>query len=293
MKILLTGKTGQVGYELERSLQGLGEIVAVDRHQMDLANLDQVRDVIRTIKPQLIINPAAYTAVDLAESNPDIAMRINADAPAVMAAEAKLLGAAMIHYSTDYVFDGEKSGCYTEADTPNPQGIYGRSKLAGEQAIQAAGIPHLILRTSWIYGLRGKNFLLTVQRLAQERDELRIVADQFGAPTWSRTLAQATAYCVGRLQAMGVPAEIDHDAWAAHSGLYHLTAQGQTSWHGFTQAIVAHSSSVKKPRVTAIATQDYPLPARRPHNSVLSSERFMQTFCSLPNWDAALKLCLD
>lgn len=293
MKILLTGKTGQVGYELERTLQGLGEVVALDRQQMDLADLDQVRDAIRTIKPQLIINPAAYTAVDLAESNSDIAMRINAEAPEVMAAEAKKLGAAMIHYSTDYVFDGEKSGDYSETDTPNPQSAYGRSKLAGEQAIQAAGIPHLIFRTSWIYGLRGKNFLLTVQRLAQERDELRIVADQFGAPTWCRTLAEVTAHAMCQLQGGGAQANIDHDTWSAHSGLYHVTAQGRTSWHGFTQAIIAHSSGLKKPLVTPIATQDYPLPAKRPQNSVLSSQRFMQTFCSLPEWDAALKLCMD
>ncbi|MFJ7565846.1 dTDP-4-dehydrorhamnose reductase [Herminiimonas sp. NPDC097707] len=293
MKILLTGKTGQVGYELERTLQGLGEIVALDRQQMDLANLDQVRDVIRSVKPQLIINPAAYTAVDLAESAPDLAMRINADAPGVMAAEAKKLGAAMIHYSTDYVFDGEKAESYTEEDVPHPQSVYGRSKLAGEQAIQAAGIPHLILRTSWIYGLRGKNFLLTVQRLAQERDELRIVADQFGAPTWSRTLAEVTAHAICQLQGGGTQANIDHAAWSAHSGLYHVTAQGRTSWHGFTQAIIAHSSGLKQPKVTPIATQDYPLPAKRPQNSVLSSQRFMQTFCSLPEWDAALKLCVD
>ncbi len=293
MKILLTGKTGQVGYELERTLQGLGEVIALDRQQMDLADLNQVRDVIRTIKPQLIINPAAYTAVDLAETNVESAMRINAHAPEVMAAEAKKLGAAMIHYSTDYVFDGEKSGSYSETDIPNPQSVYGRSKLAGEQAIQAAGIPHLILRTSWIYGLRGKNFLLTVKRLAQERDELRIVADQFGAPTWCRTVAEATAYCVGRLQADVAQTEINHDAWEAHSGLYHLTAQGKTSWHGFTQAIVAHPAIVKKPKVTPISTQDYPLPAKRPQNSVLSSERFMQTFCGLPEWDAALTLCMD
>uniref|UniRef100_UPI0033418832 dTDP-4-dehydrorhamnose reductase n=1 Tax=Herminiimonas fonticola TaxID=303380 RepID=UPI0033418832 len=211
----------------------------------------------------------------------------------VMAAEAKKLGAAMIHYSTDYVFDGEKSGSYSETDTPNPQSVYGRSKLAGEQAIQAAGIPHLILRTSWIYGLRGKNFLLTVQRLAQERDELRIVADQFGAPTWCRTLAEVTAHAICQLQGGGAQTNIDHAAWSAHSGLYHVTAQGRTSWHGFTQAIIGHSSGLKKPLVTPIATQDYPLPAKRPQNSVLSSQRFMQTFCSLPEWDAALKLCMD
>lgn len=293
MKILLTGKTGQVGYELERTLQGLGEIVALDRQQMDLANLDQVRDVIRSVKPQLIINPAAYTAVDLAESAPDLAMRINADAPGVIAAEAKRLGAAMIHYSTDYVFDGEKEENYTEEDVPHPQSVYGRSKLAGEQAIQAAGIPHLILRTSWIYGLRGKNFLLTVQRLAQERDELRIVADQFGAPTWSRTLAEVTAHAICQLQGGGMQTTVNHAAWSAYSGLYHVTAQGRTSWHGFTQAIIAHSSGLKQPKVTPIATQDYPLPARRPQNSVLSSQRFMQTFCRLPEWEAALKLCVD
>jgi len=280
LKILLTGKTGQLGYEL-------------DRQQMDLTDLDQIRDVMRTVQPQLIINPAAYTAVDLAESNPDVAMRINAEAPAVMADEAKKLGAAMIHYSTDYVFDGDKPGSYSETDTPNPQSVYGRSKLAGEQAVKAAGIPHLIFRTSWIYGLRGKNFLLTVQRLAQQREELRIVADQFGAPTWSRTLAEVTAHALARLQSGISHADLNHAAWEKHAGLYHVSAQGETSWHGFTQAIIAHATTLKKPQVTAITTLDYPLPAKRPANSVLSSERFMQTFCSLPNWDDALKLCLD
>ncbi|MFC7299258.1 dTDP-4-dehydrorhamnose reductase [Herminiimonas aquatilis] len=293
MKILLTGKTGQLGYELERTLQGLGDVVALDRQQMDLTDLDQIRDVIRTVQPKLIINPAAYTAVDLAESNRDVAMRINAEAPAVMADEARKLGAAMIHYSTDYVFDGDNPGSYSETDTPNPQSAYGRSKLAGEQAIQAAGIPHLILRTSWIYGLRGKNFLLTVRRLAQERDELRIVADQFGAPTWSRTLAEVTGHALAQLQSGIRHADLNLDAWAEHTGLYHVSAQGKTSWHGFTQAIIAHPTVLKKPQVTPIATLDYPLPAKRPPNSVLSSERFMNTFCSLPNWDDALKLCLD
>jgi len=279
LKILLTGKTGQLGYELERTLQGLGDVVALDRQQMDLTDLDQIRDVMRTVQPQLIIN--------------DVAMRINAEAPAVMADEARKLGAAMIHYSTDYVFDGDKSGSYSETDFPNPQSVYGRSKLAGEQAIKAAGIPHLILRTSWIYGLRGKNFLLTVQRLAQQREELRIVADQFGAPTWSRTLAEVTAHALTRLQS-GMPyADLNYAAWEKHTGLYHVSAQGKTSWHGFTQAIIAHPTTLKKPQVTPITTHDYPLPAKRPANSVLSSERFMQTFCSLPNWDDALKLCLD
>lgn len=296
MKILLTGKSGQVGYELERSLQGLGEIVALDRSGMDLANLAQVREVIRTVKPALIVNPAAYTAVDLAESENDLAMRVNAEAPGVMAEEAKRLGAALIHYSTDYVFDGTKNGSYVEDDVPNPQNVYGRSKLAGERAIQESGVPHLILRTSWIYGTRGKNFLKTVQRLAQERDELRIVADQFGAPTWSRTIAEVTAHIVARLQAgsSSVSGQPIADAvWSRYSGLYHLTAQGKTSWHGFTQAIVDHASTGKKPVVVPIATQDYPLPARRPQNSVLSSDKLRQAFCDLPDWHEALKLCLD
>ena len=169
-RILLTGKTGQVGYELHRSLQGLGEIIALDRKQMDLADLAQVRNVIRQVKPDLIVNPAAYTAVDKAESELELAMRINAEAPAVMAEEARKLGAAMIHYSTDYVFDGLKTTPYAESDPTCPISVYGATKLAGERAIQDAGIPHLILRTSWVYGMRGKNFLLTVLRLAQERD---------------------------------------------------------------------------------------------------------------------------
>lgn len=296
MKILLTGRSGQVGYELQRTLQGLGQVIALDRSHMDLSDLDQVRAVIREVKPQLIVNPAAYTAVDQAESESEQAMCINAQAPEVMALEARKLGAAMIHYSTDYVFDGEQAGSYTEDDLPNPQSVYGRSKLAGEQAIQAAGIPHLILRTSWVYGARGKNFLLTVRRLAQERDELRIVADQFGAPTWSRTIAEATAHALIQMQRYSgtqQDAELDHEVWQSRGGLYHLTAQGRTSWHGLTQAILEHPSVSKKPRLTAIGTQDYPLPARRPANSSLSCERFMQTFCGLPAWDEALKLCQD
>jgi dTDP-4-dehydrorhamnose reductase len=289
IRILLTGKTGQVGYELERSLQGLGEITAVDRSQMDLSNLDQVRAVIRAVKPNLIINPAAYTAVDKAESEPELAMRINGHAPAVMAEEAKKLGAAMIHYSTDYVFDGTKTTPYTEDDPTCPINAYGRTKLAGEQAIQAAGIPHLILRTSWVYGMRGKNFLLTVLRLAQERDELRIVADQHGSPTWCRTIADSTAHIV----AQSHRASHVEDGWQGRSGLYHLTAQGQTTWHGFTQAILAHPSVAKKPTVTPIMAHEYPLPAARPANSVLSCARVTGAFCGLPAWDSALRLCQD
>lgn len=278
-RILITGKTGQVGYELERSLQGLGEIIALDRSQMDLADLDQVRDVIRRIKPTLIVNPADYTAVDKAESEPELALRINGEAPGVMAEEAKKLGAAMVHYSTDYVFDGSKDGPYDETDPTCPINVYGSSKLAGEQAIQATGIPRLILRTSWIYSTHGKNFLLTMLRLTKEREELSIVSDQFGAPTWSRTIADTTAHIVAQSLAA-----TDHAAWwNACSGLYHLTAQGRASWFGFTEAIMAHPSVVKKARLKPISAINYPMPAKRPANSMLSSRRLIETFCELPD----------
>ena len=192
-KILLTGKNGQVGWELERSLQPLGQVIAFDRSGLDLASPDSIRAVIREVKPELIVNPAAYTAVDKAESEPDLAMAVNGVAPGIIAEEAKRLGAALIHYSTDYVFDGTKAEPYTEDDVPKPINVYGKTKLAGEQAVQAIGVPHLIFRTSWVYGMRGKNFLLTILRMAKEKDELRIVDDQFGAPTWSRMIAETTA----------------------------------------------------------------------------------------------------
>ena len=284
MKILLTGATGQVGYELERSLQALGEVVALDRARMDLSDLDQVRDVVRAVRPGLIVNPAAYTAVDKAESEPELAHRVNAEAPAVMAAEARLLGAAMVHYSTDYVFDGSKQGAYVETDPTNPINVYGRSKLAGEQAIAAAGIPHLILRTSWVYGMRGKNFLLTMLRLARERDELRVVADQHGAPTWSRTIADTTAMLLAQARCGGA------QWWESNSGIYHLSAQGQTTWHGFTEAIVA--AAALECSILPITSAEYPVPARRPVNSVMSSAKLMRDLSSLPDWHHALKLCL-
>lgn len=284
MKILLTGASGQVGYELERSLQGLGEVVAVDRARMDLADLDQVRAVIRAVRPGLIVNPAAYTAVDKAESEPELAHRINAEAPGVMAAEARALGAALVHFSTDYVFDGTKQGAYVETDATNPINVYGASKLAGEQAIAAAGVPHLIFRTSWVYGMRGKNFLLTMLRLSKEREELRVVADQHGAPTWSRTIADTTALALA--QARG------HAGWwEQNSGIYHLSGQGQTTWCGFTEAIVAGSGAAC--RVVPIGAADYPVPARRPANSVMSSAKLMERFCALPSWDGALRLCME
>jgi dTDP-4-dehydrorhamnose reductase len=287
MRILITGKTGQVGYELERSMQGLGQIIAVDRAQMDLADLDQVRAVIQSVKPDLLVNAAAYTAVDKAESEPQLVVRINAEAPAVMAEELKRLGGSMIHYSTDYVFDGTKTSPYTEQDSPSPINTYGSSKLAGEQAIEAAGIPHLILRTSWIYGMRGKNFLLTILRLAKERDELRIVSDQHGAPTWCRTIADATAHAV----AQSIGSKNRQDWWRERSGIYHVTAQGRTTWHGFAEAILNHPDIPDKPAVIPIASASYPTPARRPLNSEMNCERWLSTFCGLPDWDEALTLC--
>lgn len=284
MKILLTGSTGQVGYELARSLQGVGEVVAVDRQQMDLADLDQVRRVIRTVQPKLIVNPAAYTAVDKAESEPALAFRVNAEAPALMAEEARLLGASMVHYSTDYVFDGSAAAPRVEDDATGPLNVYGASKLAGEQAIAAAGIPHLIFRTSWVYGMRGKNFLLTMLRLARERDELRVVADQFGAPTWSRTIADVSAQVLAQAHAGG------REWWVQNRGVYHLTAQGQTSWYEFTRAILEEAGI--DCRVLPITSADYPVPARRPEYSVLSCERLMARFCHLPDWKQALQLCM-
>jgi dTDP-4-dehydrorhamnose reductase len=292
-KILLTGRTGQVGYELERSLQGRGQIIALDRSQLDLSNLAQVRNVIREVKPDLIVNPAAYTAVDKAEAEPALAMLVNAEAPAVMAEEARKLGAAMIHYSTDYVFDGTKETPYLETDPTCPINVYGLSKLRGEQAIQAAGIPYLIFRTSWVYGMRGKNFLATIMRLAEERDELRIVADQVGAPTWCRTIADTTAQIITQLDHGADRTQGTTDAWTTLSGVYHLTGQDRTSWHGFTRAILEHHSINSNPAVIPITTAEFPLPAMRPANSTLDCGRLIAQFCELPKWDDALRLCQD
>ena len=284
MKILLTGASGQVGHELQRSLQGLGEVIAVDRTRMDLADLDQVRDVIRAVRPGLIVNPAAYTAVDRAETEGELAQRINAEAPAVMAAEARLLGAAMVHYSTDYVFDGSKPGPYVETDATNPINVYGRTKLAGEQAIIDSGVAHLIFRTSWVYGMRGSNFLLTMLRLARERSQLRVVADQIGAPTWSRTIADSTALVLAQAQGGGA------GWWQQHGGIYHLSSQGSTGWNGFTEEIIARAGL--RCEVLPITSAEYPTAARRPANSRLDGGKLMQQLCRLPEWREALALCM-
>jgi len=286
--ILLTGVNGQVGFELARSLQGLGRVVALDRSHLDLADLNQVRQVVRDVKPELIVNPAAYTAVDKAETDVDACMRANAEAPGVMAEEAKKLGAALVHYSTDYVFDGTKDGAYLEDDVVNPQNVYGKSKLAGEQAIAASGCDHLIFRTSWVYGTRGKNFLLTMLRLGAERDKLNVVADQIGAPTWSNTIANLTSNVLA--QAAGGA----DDWWRQNSGVYHLTAAGATSWNGFAQAIFDNSTLVKKPEVKPIPAESYVTPAARPANSRLSNQKLFETFgLKAPDWREALTLCME
>lgn len=294
MKILLVGTNGQVGWELQRTLMTLGEVIAVGRNtsnglHIDLAEPETIRSVIRQVQPELIVNAAAYTAVDKAESEPDLAMAINGDAPGLMAKEAHRLGAAIVHYSTDYVFDGTKPTPYIEQDQPDPQNIYGKTKLAGEQAIQAEGVPHLILRTCWVYGARGKNFLLTMQRLGREREEIRVVDDQIGAPTDSRTIAEATAQILAQAQTTSLLAD--------KSGIYHLSATGQTSWYGFAQAIFEReqpSHSLRLQRLIAISTEEYPTPAKRPAYSLLSTDKLSATFgLSLPNWHRALDLVLD
>ncbi len=274
--ILLTGANGQVGRELQRTLAPLGNVRALDRQALDLAHMDAIRAAIREQKPDLIVNAAAYTAVDQAEAEPDLAMIINGQAPGVLAEEAKKLGALLVHYSTDYIFDGTKTDPYKEEDGPAPLNAYGRSKLAGEEAIAASGCRHLIFRTSWVYGLFGKNFLRTIQRLASEREELRIVADQIGAPTWSRMIAEASA-----LALRGDPP----------SGLYHMTSAGATSWHGFAQAIL--DAQGWRGKLVPIATRDYPLPATRPANSRLDNGKLAADFdLTLPDWRHALGLCL-
>jgi dTDP-4-dehydrorhamnose reductase len=281
VRILLTGKNGQVGWELERTLGPLGEVIAFDHSGLDLAKPGEIVARVREVKPDVIVNPAAYTAVDKAESEPELAMAINGTAPGILAEEAKKLGALLVHYSTDYVFDGTKEEPYVETDAPNPLSAYGRSKLAGEQALAASGVDHLIFRTSWVYANRGKNFLLTILRLAREKPELRVVADQFGAPTWARDIATATTLVLARRAAR---ADIP-------SGVYHLTAAGRTSWHGFAQKIV-ELSGLATP-VLPITTADYPTPAKRPTNSGLDNARLARTFGTVhPSWERSVALCV-
>jgi dTDP-4-dehydrorhamnose reductase len=296
MKILLTGVNGQVGWELRRSLMTIGEVIPASRDggngilKMDLSQPEGLRDVIRDVQPQLIVNAAAYTAVDKAESEPGLAMLVNGTAPGVMAAEALKCGAMMIHYSTDYVFDGTKKAPYVETDRTNPLNVYGQTKLAGEQAIQAVDVPHLIFRTSWVYGLRGKNFLLTMLKLAKEREELKVVDDQVGSPTWSGTIAQATAQIVA--QGLGNWPEFIENK----SGLYHLTSMGETSWYGFAKRIFELTDGLDERALKSllpISSEFYPSPVNRPNYSLLAVGELERSFgLRLPGWDAALRVAL-
>ena len=291
-KILLIGKDGQVGGELSSLLQPLGTLVAFGRNDLDLSREDRIREKIREVSPQVIVNAAAYTAVDKAEEESELALAVNGTAPAILAEEAKQLGAALVHYSTDYVFDGTKTGPYTEEDAPNPLGVYGRTKLAGDEAIQSAGLPYLIFRTAWVYGLKGKNFLRTIQRLAKERDELKIVDDQVGSPTWCRTIAQTTANVLTQVLPEGSPGDLSRldDA----SGLYNLVCTGHTSWFGFARAILEASPASPNTKLIPISTSEYPTPAARPKNSVLATEKLRSAFgITPPAWDITLNYCLS
>jgi dTDP-4-dehydrorhamnose reductase len=291
MKILLTGCNGQVGWELARALLPLGEVIAVNRSQADLSDPDGLRRIVQKLNPDVIVNPAAYTAVDKAETERDLAFLINAEAPRVLAEEAAKNASLLIHYSTDYVFDGTKHAPYTEDDATHPVNVYGQSKLAGEQAIQATGADHLILRTSWVYAARGQNFLKTILRLAAEREELNIVADQIGSPTWARLIAETTSHVLRQ-------SLLERQQGGFSSGIYNLTSTGETSWHGFAQAIVENvrqqgTQPLKNRIINPIPTTDYPVPAKRPLNSRLSTSRLEQRFgLKMPTWDNALRLCM-
>jgi dTDP-4-dehydrorhamnose reductase len=296
-RVLVTGARGQVGTELARELGDRCDLIAVDRTTLDLADAAAIRRRVREIAPAVIVNAGAYTAVDRAESEPDLAHAVNGIAPGVLAEEARASGALLVHFSTDYVFDGSKADAYVESDPVAPLSVYGRTKLAGEQAITASGCAHLTLRTSWVYGPHGKNFMLTMLRLGQERPELRVVADQRGTPNSSRQLARFVAHLLARGADEVNESAIDHAKRA--SGIYHASAAGAVSWHGFAQAIFEGwarraGAAFRIPSVVPITTAEYPTPARRPANSVLAANRFATVFhLELPAWRAGLDEALD
>jgi dTDP-4-dehydrorhamnose reductase len=268
---------------LQRTLAPLGPVTVICHPDIDFAVPDTVRRVIREHRPEWIVNAAAYTAVDKAEIEPDLCRKVNAEGPALLAAEAKRIGAALVHYSTDFVFDGNLRRPYTETDVPGPLGVYGRTKLEGDQAILTSGVPHLIFRLAWVYGLRGRNFLLTIQRLAREGKPLRIVGDQVGCPTWCRIIAETTAAALATTEKAGAPFSLREV-----SGLYHAVCSGETSWHGFARAFIPPETPIQ-----AITTADFPTPARRPAYSALDCTKLHNVFgLSLPPWDQSLRDCL-
>lgn len=290
MKILLTGKNGQVGFELQRALAPLGEVVAVDHQQCDLADANAIRRLVADVAPQVIVNPAAYTAVDKAESETELAMAVNGVAPGIFGEEAAKLGAFVIHYSTDYVFDGTKQDFYTEEDIPNPLSVYGRTKLAGERLLQQSEADHLVLRSSWVFGAYGGNFTKTILRLAEDRESLNVVGDQFGAPTSAALLADVTAHLIRQYARSEV----------FPFGIYHLAAGGVTNWCDYARYVIRKAIEAGKPlkvtpeRVNSIATDQYPTQAVRPANSLLDTQRFRQTFdLALPHWQDGLSHVLQ
>jgi len=290
----LVGRSGQVSWELRRALQAFGEVIALGHSDLDLTKVQGIRETVRALKPAIIVNAAAYTAVDKAESDIAAATALNVDAPAVLAEEAARLGAFLLHYSTDYVFDGCSSTPYLESDATNPQSVYGRTKLAGEQAVAGSGVAHLILRTSWVYGRRGGNFLLTILRLARERDELSVVEDQFGAPTWSRTIAEATAQILSN----PIIAAHANQADARLNRIYHLSAGGETNWYEFASSFLAlakqRGEQLALQRLLPIPASAYPTAAARPAFSLLSTAAIRADFgVFLPHWEAALELAME
>jgi dTDP-4-dehydrorhamnose reductase len=293
MNILLFGKGGQVGWELQRSLSVLGNVTALDfnsqEHCGDFSNPAGLADTVRALRPDVIVNAAAHTAVDKAESEPELARTLNATAPGVLAEEAARLGAWLVHYSTDYVFDGSGSRPWVETDTPAPLSVYGRTKLEGEQLIQQSGAQHLILRTSWVYAARGGNFAKTMLRLAQERERLTVIDDQWGAPTGADLLADVTAHAIRQLQAR------PQDA-----GLYHLVAGGETNWHSYAKYVLAQAQQaqpaiqLKASEVAPVPTSAFPTPAVRPHNSRLNTHKLQATFgLTLPHWQQGVARMLQ
>jgi dTDP-4-dehydrorhamnose reductase len=291
-RLLVTGGTGQVGWELRRALLPLGEVVAPPRATCDLDDPDALRQLVRRVRPAAIVNAAAYTAVDGAETEREAAHRTNAVAPGVLAEEAAALGALVVHYSTDYVFDGTRDAPYVEDDATAPLNVYGATKLEGERRVAAAGAPWLVLRTSWVYAARGRNFVHSMLRLARERDELRVVADQCGPPTPARLIADVTAHVLHAHRAG------DHFALPAERhGVYHLATRGHTTWHAFALAILAadpRRAEQRCTRVTAIRTDDYPTPARRPRSSRLDVTKLERTFgLSMPSWEEGLARVME
>ena len=285
-RILILGRIGQVGWELRHKLACLGSVSSIDFPDIDFTKPESLREIVRSAQPSILINAVAYTAVDKAETERDLAHAINATAPGVLAEEAKRLGALLIHYSTDYVYNGSKESPWVETDSPNPLNVYGQTKLDGDLAIESVGGDYLILRTSWVYGARGKNFLLTMLRYAKEKPELRIVDDQTGSPTTSECIAQATAQILSQVLAPG------SGGIAGRSGVYHLTSSGQTTWFGFAKQFLTRQPDC--PTLTPIPTSQYPVPALRPVNSVLSCQKLADTFgVHMPAWEVALDLVLD